>query len=184
MDKKPCNNSQCPEDGHPQETYIDLFGHERERLVYAPNRDYEADPPQFRVHPISGFVPNVDIDHCGIGNTLKHYVGQEEVVDAAVEYRRSEGDVWLDADNPGRPAYRQTPPLTPAQVADLTRDRPDLADVPYGEPLVFLALNDFQADFWGRAVAAGWAPTQQDVQLLLDARTLLDYDTHPEDDRA
>ena len=73
-------------------TQLDPFDHTAQvDPPFAPRRQYAPDEtPEFRVWPIVGWVPDFDIDHSGVGNTLQHYIGHEEVPDANIEYRSGE----------------------------------------------------------------------------------------------
>ncbi len=163
-------------DGGPTSQFNDIWLSESDGSGFAPSVDYPPGvEPEYRLYPVVGWVPSLDLEHPGIGETLKHFVGQEELPFAALEYRQDYDGVWLDADSPGTPAPREQPQLTEAQVVELLDGRrPDLASVPYAEPLVFPAASDHRGDFWSRAVAAGWVPTGEDLKLMRQARRCLD----------
>lgn len=155
-------------------TYTDPFGNTREMRPMAPSRDYPLGvEPEFRCYPMQSSVPNIDIDHPGIGHSLAHYIGREMLEPTYIEYRRDDASVWLDAANPGSPAPRRTPQLSEGQTQRLTDGQQDLAGVPYAEPLEFIACEATDK-FWECAVAAGWVPSERALALMVQARNLLD----------
>ncbi len=120
--------------------------------------------------PIWGSLPDGVLDEPFSGERLLQYVAHEELFEEHLEYRRGPHDVWLDASAPETPAPRETPELSRSHVKQLLLEHPELADIPYAEPLVFLAACSSSTTFWGRAVAAGWAPSQEDLALMIRAR--------------
>ncbi|MDP9443319.1 MAG: hypothetical protein M3P83_02785 [Actinomycetota bacterium] len=128
------------------------------------------DEPEFRMLPIWSALPEGVLGEPFSGERLLQYVAHEELFEEHLEYRRGPHDVWLDASAPETPAPRETPELSRSDVNELRLEHPGLADIPYAEPLVFLAACSSSTTFWRRAVAAGWAPSQEDLALMIWAR--------------